>query len=109
MNWWKRLKGWQKAGIILGSVHMVFYVILLILAASYAPHGESGLGYLLFFLEWPWMVILGTFHLSIDLIIPVTYTGMLITGIIGSFFYALVAMAVGWFLFRIRQRPGYDS
>ena len=93
MGWWKKLKAWQKAGIVVGSIHLVIFMTLLYEAMQI--HGESGVGYLLFFMEFPWIAILQVAKWNIGHVNLGTYTSMIIIGTIGTLIYALLAMALG--------------
>ena len=92
MSWWTRLKAWQKAGVIVGSIHFVLYMAMLLLLPPIW-------GYVLFIMDLPWTGLLVMIGFS-----PVTDTGMAVAGIIGTFLYALSTMLIGWLLTVLVQK-----
>ena len=86
MRWWKRLRWWHIIGFVVGGTHLVIYMILLYQSSQI--HEESGAGYLLLFMEWPFWFLLNIFPLGT-------------IAIIGTLFYALIGMALGWLLSKI--------
>ena len=60
MGWWKKLKGWQKGGVLLGGLHMIFYGIGMILFGVTA-------GYFVIILELPWAFIIKSVGFQGDL------------------------------------------
>ena len=98
MGWWKKLKIWQKAGVIVGGIHFVVYMAILLF---FPPVG----GYLLFFMELPWM---GLF-MSVGLGGAATPTDMALIGVIGTFLYALSTMVISWLLSMMTRKITYDK
>lgn len=88
-DWWKRLKAWQKAGIAIGVIYTAVYTILYSLLIYYAPHGESGVGYLLMFLTWPWIGILIKFGVG-----PGTFGSLLLIGLFSALMNSFFAMVL---------------
>jgi hypothetical protein len=86
MGWWRKLKIWQKAGMIVGGIYLVVYMTLFLLGL-FSPPGESGIGYLLVFMAWPWIGILIMFGVG-----PGTYTSMIFIGIFSALMYSLSIM-----------------
>ena len=87
MSWWNRLKGWQKGAIVIGGFHFLLYMIVLFLSPAVS-------GFMLVFLEWPWMIILESIHFDVGEFLPPTYSGMAILGIIGSLVYAVLTSLI---------------
>lgn len=94
MGWWKKLKGWQKVGIVIGGGHLVCYMGILFLVYIFIPHGESGLGFLLVFMEWPWMVILSAIGIGPIILGPNLFIDMVMRGVLGSLIYGFFAVGV---------------
>ncbi len=82
MSWWKRLKLWQKAGILVGVMHIFAYFFLVIIFR---------IPYLDLFIEYPWLyllMILGMRSPGNLLIFPLGF-------LIGTAFYALIGTFFG--------------
>lgn len=92
MGWWKRLKVWQKAGIFVGGIHFIIYIVVLSL---FPPIWV----YLLLFMEWPWEWVLRPIGYS-----PVTFAGIVFLGFIGTLLYALSTMLISWLLLQISRK-----
>ena len=88
MGSWKQLKTWQKVGFTVGALHFIVYCFLLFIA-SIAPIGESGMGFLLFFMEVPWGIVLRAIDLQALVLIPSLYAALL-----GSIFYGTAAASI---------------
>lgn len=88
-DWWKKLKAWQKWGIMIGSIHFFVYMAVLLL---FPPVWV----YLLIFMEWPWEWVLRPIGYS-----PVTYAGLVSIGIIGTLLYTMSTMMITWLLLQI--------
>lgn len=86
MSWWKRLKGWQKAGIVVGGFHLIMYVTLYLLTS-----GSMGV-LLLYDLELPWLLIVSL--VIGDIAWSGTKAELLVIGIIGTVVYSLVGMSI---------------
>ena len=95
MVWWKRLKAWQKAGIIVGGLHLIVYMAILWLLHPVAA-------YFLGYLEFPWVSLLMILNFSKGLGIA-RYLDLVIMGIAGTLIYALFAMVVGWLITTISR------
>lgn len=95
MSWWKKLKVWQKAGIIVGGIHFVLYMIILFFLP---PVGVYLLGYM----ELPWASILMAFGLTKGFGVS-TDIDLLLLGAIGSAVYALFGAAI-LYIFTIINR-----
>lgn len=96
MGWWKRLKGWQKAGIIVGSVHFIIYFALYTLMS-----GSMGI-LVLYDLQVPWLLIVRF------VIGDITWSGskaeIMVLGIAGTIAYSLIAMAIVALLSVLKHR-----
>ncbi len=90
MGWWKKLKGWQKAGVIVGSTHFILNMVMLLLDPTVAV-------YLLSYMELPWVSLLMTLGLTKGLGVS-KYVDLIVINIIGTFVYALFGMAIGLLL-----------
>jgi len=95
MGWWKKLKVWQKAGIIAGGLHFVIYTPLLIMT-SQIHIGEAGLGLLLIFIEWPWMALLDIFFGDALKVLPFDLKEYSLL-VYGTFVYGLLGIILGLF------------
>jgi hypothetical protein len=93
MGWWRKFKIWQKAGVIVGGVHLILYMLILWLLDPVAV-------YVLGYIESPWLFILKMLGLNIGV---AKYTHLVFIGIAGSFIYALLFMAVSWLLVTINR------
>ncbi len=94
MIWWKKLKLWQRGGILVGVLHLLAYFTGFILF-------RQAFGYFVMFLEDPWLyllMILGKilntqYHL-------LEYPGDLLFFpldlLIGTTFYMLIGALCGW-------------
>ena len=95
MGWWKKLKIWQKAGVIVGGVHLIIYLTIYLLTL-----GSMGI-LLLYDLELPWLIFISF------LIGDITWSGtnaeLLYIGIIGTIIYSLAGAAIT-FLIRLRSQ-----
>jgi hypothetical protein len=100
MGWWRKLKVWVIAGIIFGIVYFVIFMTLLNIGSQ--GMGESGAGFLLFFILWPgaWLFWLINFT-------PVDYGGLMIIGIFCAIFNASAISFLGWIVTSIRARANY--
>ena len=87
MHWWKRLKEWQKAGLIVGSIHLIVYMAIYFLLSPVA--------YILYYFELPWLFFLMKLNIKLDLSLEL-YTIFILIGFIGTILYALFGMAVGF-------------
>jgi hypothetical protein len=96
MGFWKELKIWQKAGAIVAIAYFLVYFVLLYL--TFHAHGETGVGYLLLFMQWPWVWVFWLIGYE-----PITFIGLTILGITCAFLSGSVVMALGWFLTAIFQ------
>ena len=95
MIWWKKLKGWQKAGIAAGGAHLILYIALYVLTV-----GSMGI-IILYYLEAPWLLIVswalntGTWSASQSEILIIGLTGTIAyTIIVGAFFFGISAMGM---------------
>ena len=97
MHWWKRLKTWQQAGLIVGGIHLAIYVTLYLLTS-----GSMGI-LLLYDIEIPWLIIVSLFFGEI------TWSGskveLLVIGMIGTTIYSIAGMAIT-LLVKFRQYTG---
>lgn len=95
MDWWKRLKAWQKAGVIVGGFHFAMFMVVFLFLP---PVG----GYLLVAMDAPWVMMLMLIGFY-----PVTYLRMALIGLIGTFLYALTGMAIVSLLMAISRKIHY--
>jgi hypothetical protein len=100
MGWWQRLKLWQKAGLIVGGIHLTLYTVILWLLG---PISAYFLGYM----EWPWLSLLTASGLIHGLALPEDLH-FVILGIIGTFVYVLIGMVIGWLLSMIARKASID-
>jgi hypothetical protein len=83
MSWWKRLKAWQKGGVVLGGAHIFVYSLGLIIFGSV-------FGYFVLFLEYPWVYLYHFLHFPGELLFfPADL-------LLGTVFYALMGAFCGW-------------
>jgi hypothetical protein len=91
MDWWKKLKMWQKGAIFLGAVHLFAYFIGLLL---FGPV----FGYLVIFLEYPWAYLYRLLKFPGDLLFfPFDL-------LIGTAFYVLIGTLFGWIIGFLSKR-----
>ncbi len=87
MGWWKRLRVWQKAGLLVGSIHLILYMAIYFLLSPVA--------FILYYFELPWLFFLMKLNIKLDLSLEL-YTVFILIGFIGTIFYTFFGMAVGW-------------
>ena len=92
MGWWKKLKPWYKAGFIVGSLHLVVYMIILFLFPPVA-------GYFLVFMEAPWMWLLLLVGIG-----PGSIGRMALIGIISTVLYGLSVMAISQIFYTLCRK-----
>ncbi len=92
MGWWKSLKVWQKAGIIVGGAHFILYFTLLALAPPI-------LAYLSLVLERPWWWFFKMIGFEIA-----GALGFIVLGIIGTLFYMVSASVLVWAISLLKQK-----
>jgi len=86
-----KLKPWHWAGIIVGVAYLCIYMF--VFNVSIQIHGESGAAYLLLFLSIPFWIVF----------IPFPLMGM---AIIGTIFYSLIGVVLGWVVSQIMAVVG---
>lgn len=91
MGWWKKLKVWQKAGVVVGGIHLIMYMLILWFLDPVSV-------YILGYIESPWLFLLKILGMNISV---ANYIHLVFIGIVGSFIYALFVMVVSWFLLTI--------
>ena len=98
MKWWGRLKVWQKAGVVVGCIHVVIYLTLYMLL-----RGSMGI-ILLYDLEAPWLFMVSW------VIRDFTWSGdqfeIIVLGIAGTIAYSLIGALITLALNLLTQEKG---
>jgi len=92
MGWWKRLRAWQKAGMIVGGIHFTLFMAVFLLLP---PVG----GYLLVAMDAPWVMLLMLIGFY-----PVSYSSMVLLGLLGTVLYTLTTMAIIFLLIALNLK-----
>ena len=93
MGWWKKLKIWYKAGVFVGGIHALIYMMLIPL------FGEAGL-YIMVYLESPWAMVLEKLGLFGGVGISSTMD-LIVLGAVGTLIYAIFTSIVSYGLTKI--------
>lgn len=97
MDWWKRLKMWQKSGILLATIHIILYLGGLVVFSGLA------LGYFVTFLESPWMILLSVIFGDAIKVLPFNF-GEHSFLIYGTFAYGLFGSIIGLIVGALKKR-----
>ncbi|HET6464142.1 MAG TPA: hypothetical protein VFH55_00855 [Nitrospiria bacterium] len=102
MNWWKRLKTWQKGAIILGAIHAFTYFLMFLIFGSFAS-------YFIIFIEYPWLSILMLLGKALEsqyhlLKFPGDLSSFPFGLLIGTVFYAFIGALSGWGVASVRRK-----
>lgn len=97
MNWWKRVKGWQKGGILLATTHAMLYL------GGWIVFSGLALGYFVAFLESPWMMLLNIIFGDAIKVLPFNF-GEHSFLIYGTFAYGLFGSIIGLGVGALKKR-----
>jgi len=93
-----RLKIWHKTGIAVAVIYLAVFTFFYSQLIIYAPHGESGLGYLVAFMTIPWVGFLLAVGIGQG-----TLRVMFLTGLFAAFMNGLVAMILVYLAMRFKR------
>ena len=98
MGWWMSLKIWHKCGIAVAVVYLAVFTLFYSMVIIYAPHGESGLGYLVAFMTIPWVGFLLAVGIGQG-----TLGVMFLTGLFAGIMNGVVAMTLVYLAMRFKR------
>jgi hypothetical protein len=89
MGWWKRLKVWQKGGVVLGGVHIIAYFLGVFIFSPLS-------GYFVLYFEYPWAYLLHLLQFPGDLLFfPFDLlVGTAFYAIIGALFLQIIYLVI---------------
>lgn len=103
MNWWRRLKTWQKWGIVFGATHVFFYSsIFLLVLFNCKVIGNCEGGLLLVLFEYPLYAIVQDWPMTDKNYVFIT---LFYFPVLGTFLWGLVGCAWGWFVDFYKRLP----